>query len=381
MPSLISNRFYQPNYSGLNQGVSEGLRFLREDRRVDQALALQEEEKKRAARINALKSDGAQMMNLIDVNGLNAKKAGLARIANAAYERGEDVSMYEEAFAIDNPDKLDLWFTQFATGVRDANTALEDAIKARQPGEGFTLKGGETRFDAAGNPIASVEDDDAKPQTDAGKVIADREMIIEQFGEDSPQLAAFEEMLEAINSDDDKLTAKDIAGINDKVTALTKDVNDIVSAANSLDALKGRGTPSSKIAAIFKFMKTMDPTSTVRESEGKMVMSAEGAMKGFANRINEMLGEGPLSEAGFADLVDTSKVMANSAISESQRIVSSYLGVLKDKLPAEDFEEMNARIPAAFDVPVPGGGDLSPEEQAELEARREAKNKQDRGRY
>jgi hypothetical protein len=149
------------------------------------------------------------------------------------------------------------------------------------------------------------------------------------------------------------LDPNQIAGVNDKVTTLTKGVRDAWEAASALDALKKRGTPAAKIGAIFKFMKALDPTSTVRESEGRMIMEAEGAMKGFAQRVNELLGEGPLSEANFADLVDTSKIIANDAIGSAQRSVDGYLEVLDDKLTPEDLDQLRARVPTSFEVEPP----------------------------
>lgn len=146
------------------------------------------------------------------------------------------------------------------------------------------------------------------------------------------------------------LQPKDIAGINDKVTALTKDVRGISTSAKSLEKLKERGSAASKLAAVFKFMKVLDPTSVVRETEQGQVYSAQGAGRQLAGKINALLGEGELTEAGFQDIVDTAKSLANSAIEASEGEVTDYLSVLEDKIPAKDLEGLRRRVPERIDT-------------------------------
>jgi len=151
------------------------------------------------------------------------------------------------------------------------------------------------------------------------------------------------------------LDPNQVAGVNDKVTTLLKDTNDIREAASTLETLEARSTPAAKIGAIFKFMKSLDPTSTVRESEGRMILEAEGAMKGYAQRVNEMMGEGPLSETNFRDLVDTAKTMANGSIDSVTGTISGYLGVLDDKISTEDMKQMMSRVPQRFEISESSG--------------------------
>ena len=153
-----------------------------------------------------------------------------------------------------------------------------------------------------------------------------------------------------------QLTPKDIAGVNDKVTALTKDVRGIVASAKSLDGLKTRGSAASKLAAVFKFMKTLDPTSVVRESEQGQVYAAQGAAAALAGKLNQLIGEGALTEQGFQDVVDTAKTLANSAVEASQGEVASYLDVLADKITVSDYNKLKARVPELIDISSSGAG-------------------------
>lgn len=148
------------------------------------------------------------------------------------------------------------------------------------------------------------------------------------------------------------LTPKDVAGVNDKVTNLTKGVREIQASAKSLEALEGRGSAASKLAAVFKFMKALDPTSVVRESEQGLVYSAEGAARNIAGMLNSLMGEGRLTETGFKDIVDTAQTLANSAIDSSAVEVGDYLDVLQDKMSAADLEKLRARVPERFEAQV-----------------------------
>lgn len=52
------------------------------------------------------------------------------------------------------------------------------------------------------------------------------------------------------------------------------------------------GTAQDALLSTIQIMKTVDPTSVVRTEEGRAVVAAEGAMKGLANQINKLIGQG-----------------------------------------------------------------------------------------
>lgn len=161
-----------------------------------------------------------------------------------------------------------------------------------------------------------------------------------------------------------EVDAKTRQGINKDVTALTKDTKFIYNAANDLEALQGRGSAAAKLAAVFKFMKALDPTSVVRESEQGQVYSAQGAAASLAGMLNNLVGEGKLTEAGFQDLVATSKQLAGSAVKASSEELNSYLDTYEDTLPETFKQKMLARIPVVEEEVAPA---LPPEDQAALD--------------
>lgn len=171
-----------------------------------------------------------------------------------------------------------------------------------------------------------------------------------EYSADPKLIAQLQAEAEAKAREEAMLTGKDLAGVNDKVTSLVSGAADIASAAQSLEDLEENATPAAQLAAVFKFMKANDPTSTVREGEQGQVYAAEGAMKGFAAQINQLLGKGGLSEENFKDLVRTAKVMANSAVGSTDQAVSSYLTVLEDSLSSKAMNDLKGRVPKPFEL-------------------------------
>ena len=151
----------------------------------------------------------------------------------------------------------------------------------------------------------------------------------------------------------DMLSAKDVAGVNDKVTGLIKDGVGINKAANDLIALETSGTTSDQIAAVFKFMKAMDPSSTVRESELGMVYNAEGAAQGFANYVNSLVQGKKIDPEGFKKIVNTAKTLSNSAVAASNGEVERYTDVISDNLTGKQLKSIKARVPGLFEIVQP----------------------------
>ena len=284
---------------------------------------------------------GAQALTVRDEPNPTNQRTALLKLSNEALRNGktENSNLFFRLFSIQDDDELNLALTQ--TGVRgaDAVKLINDRLKPKEPIKpSFSQGSGKMSGFTFDNNTGEYSID---PELEKSLLV------------DSQNKAATEGMLDN----------KKIADINDKVTGLTKDVSGIVEAANSLDALKDRGSMASQLAAVFKFMKANDPSSTVREGELGMVYSAEGAMAGFANTINGLLGKGKLSKTGFLDIVNTAKTLANSAVKSTGDTVTNYLNVLQDKIPEKDFKALLDRVPASFEI-----NPLTPEEQAELDA-------------
>lgn len=147
----------------------------------------------------------------------------------------------------------------------------------------------------------------------------------------------------------ENLTPKDVAGVNNKITALTSGVRGIHTAANDLVALEKSSSPSAQLAAIFKFMKALDPTSVVREGEQQMARETGGPADYLVGIVNQIRGEGGLPPEVFSDMVNTSRILANSAIDSAGKEVSSYLGPIEDNLTLKQVRKLRERVPSKYE--------------------------------
>jgi len=152
------------------------------------------------------------------------------------------------------------------------------------------------------------------------------------------------------------IDAKGRRSVNSDITGLIKESVAIRGASESLQGLEDLGSAAARLAAVFKFMKALDPTSVVRESEQGQVYSASGAASQIAGQVNSILGKGKLSDEGFRDLVNTSKTIANSSLSSARAASGSYLNTYENTLPQSFKIKLEERIPANFEVQGPESG-------------------------
>lgn len=148
-----------------------------------------------------------------------------------------------------------------------------------------------------------------------------------------------------------QIDAKGRRSINSDITGLIKESVAIHGSAKSLEGLEKLGSAASRLAAVFKFMKALDPTSVVRETEQGQVYAASGAASQLAGQLNSILGKGKLTDAGFKDLVATSKNIANSSLTSTSGSVNSYLDTFEDTLPNSFKSRLTNRVPDLFVVP------------------------------
>lgn len=158
------------------------------------------------------------------------------------------------------------------------------------------------------------------------------------------------------------LEFKDLRSVNKDVGDLIKDTVNIRNAATSLSKISQTKSATDQLAAIFTFMKSLDPTSVVREGEQDQARATGGladSMIGFVNRIQ---GEGGLPPKVFEQMVATAKSLTNQAIENSQTDVTNFLSPFEGQLKQENRDKLMRRIPKKFDIP------LSAAEQEELRA-------------
>jgi hypothetical protein len=148
--------------------------------------------------------------------------------------------------------------------------------------------------------------------------------------------------------------AKTRQGINKDVTALLKDARGINTAAKDLIKLQQGSSPTDQLAAIFKFMKSLDPTSVVREGEQQMARSTGGPADALVGYIKQIQGEGGLTPQAFRNMVETAKNLSDSAVVAANIEMQSYLDAYEDTLPQSFKSFLKKRVPALFQTPKVG---------------------------
>lgn len=189
--------------------------------------------------------------------------------------------------------------------------------------------------EALGRPLTAAEKEQvvglegAKPQTDAGKSVFDRELVVGQFGEGSPQVEAFDEL----NSSQDPPSLSDVGGIRKEFTAQSQDFitgrdafGKLAAAAKQAKETKGKdgGAPLADVALIFGFMKMLDPRSVVREGEFATAQNATGVPNRLRNIYNQVQAGTTLNETQRQEIIDQAKALMRVQIRNQINLEDSY---------------------------------------------------------
>lgn len=144
------------------------------------------------------------------------------------------------------------------------------------------------------------------------------------------------------------LGAKDIRQINSDLTSFTKEHNGMYSAAQDLTTLRERNTPASQLAAIFKYMKALDPTSVVREGEQVMVQRTDGVFGAMGNYVSQLQSGQRLNATQMADLEATAKELADSQAQTVNSSIDNYLSSYGETIPASQRKLLESRKAKTF---------------------------------
>lgn len=155
------------------------------------------------------------------------------------------------------------------------------------------------------------------------------------------------------------LDVKDIKGINSDITSLKKDSDVMYSAASDLQTIRDNATPAAQLAAIFKFMKALDPTSVVREGEQVMLQKTGGVFDTMGNYVNQLNSGSRLNAKQLQDLTNTAKRLSNSAAGSVNTSLDDYLATYGDTLSEGQKRLFQNRKLKMFDVPKAAESEVS----------------------
>lgn len=146
------------------------------------------------------------------------------------------------------------------------------------------------------------------------------------------------------------LEMKDLRDLNKDVGALDT-VNQAVQVrgyASQLDRVAKTKSPTDQLAAVFTFMKSLDPNSVVRNEEQQMVLGSGGVATAFSTYVKSLMSGDRLSPEVFDEMVATAKNLANQKIMDAETEVTGYLDVFGDKLNEQSRAKLLNRVPKPF---------------------------------
>lgn len=117
----------------------------------------------------------------------------------------------------------------------------------------------------------------------------------------------------------------DVNTINKGVSELTSEYKGVRSAAKDLDRLGKLKSAPAQMAMIFKFMKALDPGSTVRETEYASAANTTGIPERVINMYNKAKDGQMLNDIQVNEFINVSKTLANAKGENVRSTVSDYL--------------------------------------------------------
>lgn len=146
-----------------------------------------------------------------------------------------------------------------------------------------------------------------------------------------------------------ELGAKEIRQINSDLTNFTKEHTAMFNAAKSLETLEKRNTSASQLAAIFSFMKSLDPTSVVREGEQVQVQRTDGIYGTMQNYVSQLNNGTRLNPKQMADLVGTAKALSDAGAAGVNSSIDNYLQTYGDTIPSGQKKLLSSRKAKTFE--------------------------------
>lgn len=170
-----------------------------------------------------------------------------------------------------------------------------------------------------------------------------------QYKVDQAARQAYEQA-KAKKESGESLGLKDKVTLNKEISAITKDATMIHRTAQDLDRLSKIKSGPAAISMVYKFMKSLDPTSVVREGEFATAERAAGVPDTVLNYYNRLVNGERLPDSVIAEFVDTSKNLANTAIDSAEVEVNDYMSTFGDDFDQNFVSRLKARVPKRFEL-------------------------------
>lgn len=140
----------------------------------------------------------------------------------------------------------------------------------------------------------------------------------------------------------------DLRGVSSDISKILNESQKVKNAASRLAKISQTKSPTDQLAAVFTFMKALDPSSVVREGEQDQARATGGITDQFISYIDRIRGEGSLPEGVFDEMVMTAKRLANQSIDDAAVEIDAFIDPLSDNLPDPFIQKTRSRVPVKF---------------------------------
>ena len=165
--------------------------------------------------------------------------------------------------------------------------------------------------------IAGLDD---KAVTDAGKAIEDRERFKSLYGDNSPQVQAYDEMTQKAPVG----SQSDIGGMRKEFTTLSKNFVTVRDAYNRVEASASNPSAAGDLALIFNYMKVLDPGSTVREGEFATAQNSAGIDGRIRSAYNRVINGERLNTDQRTDFVSRTRDLMGAQLKTQLELEEQY---------------------------------------------------------
>ena len=111
------------------------------------------------------------------------------------------------------------------------------------------------------------------------------------------------------------------------------DYDNMIPFYNQLVKFVEKGDPAKDVAIVFRFMKLLDPESSVREQEQATARDLGGVPAWVGAMYNRLLGQGELTQDQRNSILNTSRIIMLDAQKGFQREVDAYTSFIQDNYP------------------------------------------------
>ncbi len=261
-----------------------------------------------------------ELLNM-DENHLNLEARRLQVIGNAVD------SLLPTLSFVDTPEKVRAFARLLAISPEAANAFLA-VEKLRQTRAKPLTDIGKARDDLRKGKITrddfnTIKNTPKKLQSKIGKLINDLQIIKETYGEDSPQMDAYNELIKAEQKGDaPKLT--DVSGQRKEFTKLSGPFIIIRDSFAKIEQAADNPSAAGDLSMVFNFMRLLDPGSTVREGEFANAEQSAGVPDRVRNIYNRLRTGERLGEKQRLDFVQTARRIFETTLNTQVKLEQTF---------------------------------------------------------